>query len=260
MMTKARSIERTRQSSGVFRGLVAILVLLAVTCSIPSRAQHTFSGKIEFERKTNLHKLWDGDEWMEKWKDKVPTFVINYFNLAFNMYQSRYSPGREVDAPKIAWGLPPGTDNEVHQDYSKGIVTAAKNIYEEHFLVRDAPQKHSWRILSEVRNIAGFKCRKAVTRICDSVYVVAFYTDDIPVSGGPEQMGGLPGMILELAVPRLFTTWVATKVEVVTVSNSDLIAPSKGKAVTIPQLMVRLNEGLKDWGKRAQRQVWWGIL
>jgi GLPGLI family protein len=148
----------------------------------------------------------------------------------------------------------------VHRDFSKGTVTAAKNIYEEHFLIKDAPQKHSWRILTEVRTIAGYKCRKAVTRICDSVYVVAFYTDDIPVSGGPEQMGGLPGMILEIAVPRLYTTWVATRVEVVSVKPSDITAPEKGKAITIAQLTAKLQESLKDWGKQAHRQVWWGVL
>jgi GLPGLI family protein len=238
-----------------------ILCFIALTgFAAQSSAQYTFSGRIEYERKVNLHKLWDGDEWMERWKDKLPTFLVNYFNLSFNMNQSRYAPGREVEAPKMAWGLPPGGDNEVHQDYAKGTVTAAKNIYEEHFLIRDAPQKHTWRVTGEVRTIAGYKCRKAVTRICDSVYVVAFYTDDIPVSGGPEQMSGLPGMILELAVPRLFTTWVATKVEVVSVKESELTAPSKGKTVTIPQLTAKLQSSLKDWGKRAQRQVWWGVL
>jgi GLPGLI family protein len=92
------------------------------------------------------------------------------------------------------------------------------------------------------------------------VYVVAFYTDEIPVTGGPEQMGGLPGMILELAVPRLYTTWVATKVEVVSVKDTELVPPAKGKPVTIPQLTAKLQESLKDWGKRAHRQVWWGVL
>lgn len=240
------------------RCLLYCLVFLCLV--VQTHAQHTFSGRIEYERKTNLHKLWDGNEWMEKWKDKVPVFITNYFNLAFTPTQSHYTPGRETEAPKIAWGLPPGTDNDVHQDYSKGTVTAAKNIYEEKFLIRDAPQKRTWRISSEVRTIAGFKCRKAVTRICDSVYVVVFYTDDIPVSGGPEQMGGLPGMILELAVPRLFTTWVATKVEVASIKDSELTLPAKGRAVTIPQLSAKLQESIKDWGKRGQRTVWWAML
>jgi GLPGLI family protein len=241
--------------------LRAFLISLLLIAAFNASAQFTFSGKIEYERKTNLHKLWEGDDWMDRWKDKLPTFFVNYFNLSFNMTQSRYEPGREVETPKMVWGLPPGSDNVVHRDYTKGTVTAAKNIYEEHFLIKDAPQQHSWRILSEVRTIAGYKCRKAVTRICDSVYVVAFYTDDIPVSGGPEQMGGLPGMILEIAVPRLFTTWVAIKVEMVSVKPADVAAPDKGKVVTVQQLTTKLQESLKDWGKRgAHRQVWWGVL
>jgi GLPGLI family protein len=249
-----------RKSNGSVMRLRALFIGLFLVSAIDASAQFTFSGKIEYERKKNLHKLWSGDDWLERWKDKFPTFFVNYFNLTFNMSQSRYEPGREVEAPKMTWGLPPGSDNVVHRDFSKGTVTAAKNIYEEHFLIKDAPQKHSWRILTEVRTIAGYKCRKAVTRICDSVYVVAFYTDDIPVSGGPEQMGGLPGMILEIAVPRLYTTWVATRVEVVSVKPSDITAPEKGKAITIAQLTAKLQESLKDWGKQAHRQVWWGVL
>jgi GLPGLI family protein len=226
----------------------------------PARAQFTFSGKIEYERKVNLHKLWDGDEWLESWKDKVPTFIVHYFNMSFNAEQSRYEPGRETELPKMTWGLPPGGDNIIWHDYKQEKIVAAKNIFEEHFLIRDSVQQHQWKILSEVRTIAGYKCRKAVTKICDSVYVVAFYTDEIPVSGGPEQMGGLPGMILELAVPRLYTTWVATKVDVVSVKPDDLKAPDKGKAVTIPQLTATVQKSMKDWGKRAQRHVWWSVL
>ena len=60
--------------------------------------------------------------------------------------------------------------------------------------------------------IAGFNCRKAVTKIFDSVYVFAFYTDEIIISGGPCSINGLPGMILGVTIPRLYTSWIATKV------------------------------------------------
>jgi GLPGLI family protein len=146
------------------------------------------------------------------------------------------------------------------QDYANSSITAAKNIYEEHFLIKDSLSRHQWRIGTEVRTIAGYTCRKAVTRICDSVYVVAFYTDEIPVSGGPEQMGGLSGMILELAVPRLYTTWVATKVDVVTVKDEELKLTVKGKQVNHAGLEKRLLDGLKDWGKYGHKQLWWALL
>lgn len=235
------------------------IALLALSFA-PANAQLTHSGKIEFERRTNLYKLWEGDTWMERWKDKFPQFSSNYYNLAFNGAGSRYSPGREGTAPKMDWGMPPGTDNDIVRDFTNGTISAIKSMYGESFLIRDSVQKLTWKMSGEVRDIAGYKCRKAVTRICDSVYVVAFYTDEIPVSGGPEQMGGLPGMILELAVPRLYTTWVATKVEVVSVPATELKQNAKGKAMTIPQIQSKINESTKDWGKNAKRGIWWATL
>jgi GLPGLI family protein len=239
--------------------LLTFIILLCFY-NFPARAQFTLQGRIEYERKTNLHKLWEGNDWMEGFKDKIKPFTTSYFNLAFTEQASRYSPGREGDVPKLNWGLPPGSDNEIVQNFSDNSIVAAKNIYEEHFLIKDSVARLKWRIAGEVRTIAGYKCRKAVARICDSVYVVAFYTDEIPISGGPEQMGGLPGMILELAVPRLYTTWVATKVDVASIKPEELKAPAKGKPISHAALEKRLLDGLKDWGKYAQRQIWWAML
>ena len=120
---------------------------------------------------------------------------------------------------------------------------------------------YTWKIGSEVRTIAGFNCRKAVTRICDSVYVVAFYADEIPVSGGPEQFGGLPGMILQLVVPRLGTTWQATGVEGFTPDAAAMKLPSsKGKTINRADLAASIQSSLKDWGKWGVRSVWWSAL
>ncbi len=110
------------------------------------------------------------------------------------------------------------------------------------------------------RTIAGFECSKAVTIICDSVYVVAFYTDEMPVSGGPESFGGLPGMILGIAIPRLHTTWFATKVELIAPAAKDFIIPTKGQRINNKKLADNLNSSLKSWGKRGDRNIWWTIL
>lgn len=241
------------------RCATAALLLLCLY-AIPATGQFTLQGHIEYERKSNLFKLWEGNDWMEGFKKQIKPFMITYSNLAFTERASHYTPGRDGDVPKIPWGLPPGADNDIVHEFTNSSVIAAKNIYEEHFLIRDSTAHLQWRIGTELRTIAGYTCRKAVARICDSVYVVAFYTDDIPVSGGPEQMGGLPGMILELAVPRLFTTWAATKVELLTVKEEELKAPAKGKAITHAALEKRLLDGLKDWGKQAHRNVWWAML
>jgi GLPGLI family protein len=54
--------------------------------------------------------------------------------------------------------------------------------------------KIEWKLSpNETREFAGFMCRKATGVIFDSVYVFAFYTDEITVSGGPMGLHGLPG-------------------------------------------------------------------
>lgn len=234
--------------------------LLLFILPVGARAQYTFNGKITYERRVNLHKLWEGDEWMEGFKDKVPKMLSNFFELSFTPTSTYYKPGKETDAPKMDWGLPPGAENQVYTDFNSKTVTANKQIFEQQFLIQDSMRKLTWRITNEIRTIADYKCRKAVTKICDSVYVIAFYTDDIPVSGGPEQFGGLPGMILELAVPRLHTTWVATQVNVTTVKNPEAPPFSKGKKVTQKELVATLQKSLKDWGKNAGKNIWWSLL
>jgi GLPGLI family protein len=90
--------------------------------------------------------------------------------------------------------------------------------------------KLDWKLVpNETREIAGFNCRKAQAVIFDSVYVFAFYTDEITVSGGPMGIHGLPGMILGITIPRMFTSWIATKLQVNGVKTNIIVPPTKGK-------------------------------
>jgi GLPGLI family protein len=236
-------------------------LLLILCLSNTLHAQLVLQGKIEYERKVNLRRQFDNDDYGERMRNNIPQFSVNYFNLSFTEAKSSYVPGKEVEAPKYGW-LVQGTDNAVLQDYRSGTVTASKQVYEQRFIIQDTQRHLRWRMSDELRTIAGHQCHKAVTRICDSVYIVAFYTEDIPVSGGPEQFGGLPGMILELAVPRLRTTWIATKVEAIAVNDEDLKAPAakRAKKVNQQQLMTNLQSSLKDWGKWGSRSTWWNSL
>ncbi|MFN7274962.1 MAG: GLPGLI family protein, partial [Bacteroidota bacterium] len=88
------------------------------------------------------------------------------------------------------------------------------------------------------------------------VYVVAFYSDQIPVSSGPESFGNLPGMILGLAVPRLSITWFATRVEL-TAPTAQLLQPSlKGKKTNWVKYNADLQKAMKDWGKEGTSNMW----
>jgi len=62
--------------------------------------------------------------------------------------------------------------------------------------------------------------------------------------------------VLELAIPRLHTTWTATKVELMSVKDEDFVTSSKGKKVTAKELYETIQASLKDWGKYATRNIW----
>lgn len=242
--------------------ILTALILLAVTAS---HAQQMFvaKGKIEFERKINVHRQYEAgedDNWYKEFVSKLPKFHTSYFDLYFTDNKTMYKHNRDGDGPKNFWGIGPAKENTILTDLASGIITSAKRVFEDNYLIQDTAGKLEWKISEETRTIAGFECRKAVAKICDSVYVVAFYTDEILVSGGPESFNGLPGMILGLAVPRLYTTWFATKVQLTEPTSNDLATPTRGKKVNYKTLEATLQRSLKDWGKEGQKNIWWVVL
>lgn len=240
-----------------------ISALLIATASANAQTQFLAKGKIEFERKINVHRQYEPDEndtWYKEYITKLPKFHTSYFDLHFSDDKTMYKHNRDGDGPKNFWGIGPAKENTIVTDLQKQFYTGLKRVYEENYLIQDSTRKVEWKISDETRTIAGFECRKAVAKICDSVYVVAFYTDEILVSGGPESFNGLPGMILGLAIPRLYTTWFATKVQLIDPKENELAAPTRGKKVNMKALEATLQRSLKDWGKEAQRNIWWVML
>ncbi len=242
----------------------ALILNILLLAAFAAQAQYTLAGKIEFERRVNIYaQMAEMDEspWMEKMKAQIPKFNSSYFDMIFDTTRSIYKPGREVEGNVFKmFGGGPATDNVVLTDFVGKSVKASKKIFEQKFFVEDSMRKIEWKVKDEIRTIANFKCHKAVGIICDSVYVVAFYAEDIPVSGGPEMFGGLPGMIMELAIPRLHTTWTATKLEMVAPKDTDFTIQEKGKKVNEKELGETVFASFKNWGKIAPRNLWWSVL
>jgi GLPGLI family protein len=242
------------------------MVYALLISAFSSTAQFTVQGKIEYEKKVNMQRILDDMDddqkrWMENFKSQIPKFVVSYFDLYFTTSKTIYKPGREAENQLKLWfAQSPASDNIVFTDLKAEKVKAKKQVFETKFLVEDTMRRMEWKITDEIRTIANYKCRKAVGKMFDSVYVVAFYTEDIIASGGPEMFSGLPGMILEVAVPRLNTTWIATKIELTQPKETDFTVPEKGKKTTQKELQLTLKESFKDWGKYADKNVWWTLL
>jgi GLPGLI family protein len=236
----------------------ATAALLFTICAFAQpQPKFILRGKVEYERKINVHKQLDAlGQDMGSFKSNIPKYRTTYFDYHFSGAKSIYkvSPTREGNDRDFRMFGDLNTDNVIFKDSETGMGSSQKSIFEKNYLLQDTLNKFTWRITNDTREIAGFECRKAVGRIFDSVYVIAFYTDEIVNSGGPESYNGLPGLILGVALPRLNTTWFATKVEL-EVKESDIIIPTKGEKINKQKLRDLLQKTMKDWGKWAQQYI-----
>ncbi len=236
--------------------LIVLPVLFCVTQF--SNAQFILKGKIEFEKTVNIHKQMDlGDDgWAATFKKQTPEYKHSYFNLVFAEGKTLYSPGRESNEKPTPFGEGPATANIVYSDFGNQKTVAAKQVFDESFLIQDSLRKYQWHITRDTRKIAGFECKRAFTVIMDSIFVVAFYTDEIVSSGGPESFQGLPGMILGVVIPRMYTNWYATKVELEQVKEAGIAPPKKGKTTDYPGMEKTIQQSLKRWGKWGTKYIW----
>lgn len=245
--------------------IITLSLLLGYTGIFAQNVRFTTDGVIEFEKKTNMYVVLkkrinkDNESYMlqayDQYKKNQPQFKTQTSTLAFSNDKSLFSPlpDTQKDAGGFWGGDPNSTQNNtIFSDFSTGNFITQKKVFEETFLVKDSLRKINWKLTSEMREIAGYECRRANAVIMDSIYVVAFYTDKIPVSGGPESFNGLPGMILGVALPHENITWFATSVKDRPVTAAELKAPVKGKAVNTKGLNETINGVLKDWGTYAQ--------
>lgn len=229
-------------------------------------AQNTFGQaviiekvKIEFDRQVNVWAGLSGD-FADRIKQNTPQYRSTLFNFESDGNKSLYSPMPVKDEATGRGFFMSGTasDNIVYSDFQNDQSVSLKNVFEKTYLIEDSLRHANWKITNDFRVIAGFNCRRATTVIMDSVFVVAFYSDEIMIPGGPESFNGLPGMILGLVINRLHTTWYATKVNVTNVNTSFLIPPVKNKAekTTRKKLAALLKNSFSGWGGNAEKNVW----
>ncbi len=238
-----------------------IILVVAIACWQQTQSQARFFSaiKVEYEKTTAVRQLMkdlqEGNSWYEQNKDRYPVSVLSYYDFVGDSTRSLYKPGKDIPLDPRLWWRPSGDKNVVYNDYSKGTTISQKPVFEETFLLEDSLLKIKWKITSDVRNIAGYDCRKAVGVLSDSIAVFAFYTDELMISGGPEGINGLPGMILGMGIPRLHCTWFATKVEVFDVNMSKVTPATKGKKTTRAALEKTLKKLAEEWGTYGSKTL-----
>lgn len=248
--------------------IIKITFLLLLGCSYVSaqNAHFTTDGVIEYDKTANTFAIIQRElgknpdnfivQAFEEYKKSQPQFKVLKSTLSFSKDKSLFTPIEpETPLNGFASNAMVAQNNTIYTDLAGGTKICKKNVFGDAFLLKDTTRKINWKITTETREIAGYACRRANAVIMDSIYVVAFYTDEIAVSGGPESFGGLPGMILGVVLPHENITWFATKVTDFGGMVKPFSPPAKGKPIDGKGFKAKIDAAMKDWGGEGRENV-----
>lgn len=240
-----------------------IITTLAIVL-VTSLSAQNFTGKATYKTSKKSSISFGGGqngvtpEMEEQLKKRMQKMNQKTFFLNFDKTTSTYKQEEKLAAPKVKGGM-----NQVRV-ISLGGGSGAGSIYYKNiqnkrfanqteimgkvFLVKDSLPEYDWVMSTETKNIGQYTCYKATyakevenkkmsfvngeskeTVTKETVVTTAWYTLQVPISNGPKNYQGLPGLILEINDGKnliVCTEIIINPSEVVKIEE-----PTKGKVV-----------------------------
>ena len=179
------------------------------------------------------------------------------YSLDFTKSKSVYKEVQELDAPNapssngvmIMVQGSNGSNDVLYKNISENRMANKKELMGKVFLIRDNLVAYDWELMGETKNIGNYTCYKAKfeieeediqinmidgevkeEKVTKKRTLVAWYTPEVPISNGPSNYGGLPGLILE--VNDGDQTIVCSEIILNPKEVKEIKEPTKGKTVT----------------------------
>ncbi|WP_438967184.1 GLPGLI family protein [Flavobacterium sp.] len=123
---------------------------------------------------------------------------------------------------------------------------------EKVYLIDSLPQ-FKWNIIADDKiNILGFQCTKATCNF-RGTDIVAYFTEEIPISFGPWKFSNLPGLILEVYTEKTLLNykWSATKITYPynTKETLDFKIENLNTLITMKEYVVQKDNEIKEKNK-----------
>jgi len=217
------------------------------------------SGKITYERKTNLYKKFKNNGDVKEWLKEEDKNKLDVFELYFNDSLSVFKPQESDLVERMSWST---NKNSVYQNRKTNKRLTIKTIWGEQFLLDDTLRVSKWKITENKRNVCGYQCRKAILNVNDTTRLYAWFCSELDATIGPESLGGLPGLILGLATEDGGVIYFAKTIEIIKPPLEILIPKkTKEKLYNTVELKAQITKdfGKEKWGKMMiynQFEVW----
>lgn len=202
-------------------------------------------------------------------EDRMKSMFEKTYQLFFSRTTSVYKEEEKLEAAGQNPGFRMmsnmmGSGGSFYKNTKDKTYTVDKEFMGKEFLIQDSLPNLAWKLESETKQIGGYNCFKATaireasktdfrnfrmkkkedekkeetgkTNLMDEldlpkeITITAWYTPEIPISQGPENYWGLPGLILEVNDGK--TTILCSKVVLNLKDKIEIKAPTKGEEIT----------------------------
>ncbi|MEO9571229.1 MAG: GLPGLI family protein [Polaribacter sp.] len=219
-------------------------------------------------------------QFMERMKSQLEkTFILD-----FNKTSSIYKEDAKLAAPSVSTGRGPrfggfSSGGTKYKNTKDKVALEATEFFGKKFLISDTMEQPKWELGSETKQIGNYTCFKA-TLMKDvnpldfsnfrgrrdnnnkkeqetekdkkpkQIEITAWYTPQIPVSNGPAEYWGLPGLILEVNSGR--TTILCTEIVINPSEKEEIKQPTKGKKITREKYTETITKKMEEMRERFQ--------
>lgn len=205
---------------------VILILFLVFNTTLFSQVQ---SGKIVYERKTNLEKRFKNNEgdWLKEFLE-TNKYKTDFFELNFNDSISFFKPAELDEIDQLSWAT---NKNSTLQNFNTNVKYSVLNVGGEEAIIKDVMIQRKWKITDSKRMIGKYQCTKAYTEMSDSSRIYAWFSNEILAPFGPEGFCGLPGAILGLATEDGGVVYFAKTVELISLPSESFTLNLKKKKV-----------------------------
>lgn len=234
-----------------------LLTIISILFVLSVNAQQ-FSGVATYQSRSQILLSLDSTamspQEMQALKQQLMKKMQKTYLLKFNAKESLWEQEESVNSgPATASSngmelvISNGSSKDkLYRNLEEGQYRNSQEMMGKRFLIMDSLPNYEWKIGNETKQIGDYTCRKATyTKISeakrfatgmeemevvqDTIATEAWFTMDIPVSHGPVQYYGLPGLILELKVNGRHYICTAVKLNYKEVEKMEV--PDQGKKV-----------------------------
>lgn len=262
------------------RTTAILSLLLFLGIGLQAAFAQGFTGRAYFKSSSQLKISMDSTkmnpEQIAQIQASLKKQMEQNFILSFNQTESSWKkeaslgggPATASSGGAVFMVASSGEGSTLYKNLAELNYVQEQDMMGKGYLIKDELKPAEWELLEETKKVGNYTVQKAsfskiidskrfstgmteMENVKDTIQVIAWFAPEIPVSHGPENYFGLPGLILE--VQSQGRTFICEKIELNPSADPVVIEkPSKGKEITQAEFRTVQEEGMKQMMNRYQ--------